>query len=322
MPFLDRIAGSDDFATSPKTEVRLRQLPPKQPRKTNFTVLDSFGWTTHVGTRPSPEDRVAADRETDLASVPPFLWGLIASYGTHTMPAILHDVQWDSARATADARHRALLRRRADALFRKTLRDHAHLGVATRWLMWGGVRLFGSVWIGVCVVAAAAVGLLHWSAPLFRATGDLLEELTTWPLLVPLKWVPQGVAWLLERASDLFRSDVVTWWTMGGLIGVAVVLMVLRAFERSTAGGPTAWSPAAFGSLLGAAVVGFLGTPPLFPIVIVTAVTRLLLWLLDLLLHPLAKLLFPVMPEVREAPADERPPAPSRPPFPGVFPKP
>jgi hypothetical protein len=68
---------------------------------------------------------------TDLASVPPFLWGLVASYGHQTLPAILHDSMSDAAdllpvgdrlgaRRTADDRFRVALRESGVTILRAT----------------------------------------------------------------------------------------------------------------------------------------------------------------------------------------------------------
>jgi hypothetical protein len=56
------------------------------------------------------------DNATDLASVPTFLWGLIASYGRQTSAALLHDHLSDEARR-GDPADGIRLRRVADRLF-------------------------------------------------------------------------------------------------------------------------------------------------------------------------------------------------------------
>ncbi|MEO7122831.1 MAG: DUF1353 domain-containing protein [Lacisediminihabitans sp.] len=69
-----------------------------------------------------PERAAVGDNQSDLASVPPFLWGLVASYGRQTAAALLHD------HLSAAARHgdpaTGLVRRRvADRLFGAALLD-------------------------------------------------------------------------------------------------------------------------------------------------------------------------------------------------------
>ena len=70
-----------------------------------FEVLDDFGHVTvleevgrdggdpHRVFYAAPADDRLVDRKapTDLASVPAIMWGIVASYGDHTMPALLHD---------------------------------------------------------------------------------------------------------------------------------------------------------------------------------------------------------------------------------------
>jgi hypothetical protein len=89
--------------------VDLQQTRPLK-RKITFKVLTDFGYTIQPADsiRRAPNVAppwwdlksidyfVAKGIDTDLASVPPFLWGVIASYGHHTLPAILHDVLCDS----------------------------------------------------------------------------------------------------------------------------------------------------------------------------------------------------------------------------------
>lgn len=90
-------------------QVELRVIPPNR-----FQLLQSFSYTdpkhrTHVIT-PSGVGN------TDLASVPWFLWWFVASYGRHTAAALVHDqlidtidrryADWSSA-ARSRSRERA-----------------------------------------------------------------------------------------------------------------------------------------------------------------------------------------------------------------------
>jgi hypothetical protein len=105
MPFLDADG-------APLTSLALRTLGTRE-----FVVEQPFRWV-------DPRDGAAYDvptgQHTDLASVPPFLWGLVASYGRQTLPSILHDTlskRADHAPAgTGDA-----VRRDADLRFRRAL---------------------------------------------------------------------------------------------------------------------------------------------------------------------------------------------------------
>lgn len=132
--------------------VDLRQLKEVKPRQYKFQVLRQFGYSTQPADEDSagpywPESRVdyliTDNKETDLASVPSFLWGVVASYGRQTLPAILHDIQCDDHKqSNLSASYLRYARRQADGLFRTTL-GVAGAGPVRRWLMWTGVRLGG-----------------------------------------------------------------------------------------------------------------------------------------------------------------------------------
>ena len=323
MPFVDIGPGPDDVATVAKTEVTLTQLPPGHSSRTCFRCDDWFGWVDELGHLPAADRRVALGTKTDLASIPPFLWGIFATYGRQTMPAILHDVQCDAAKAAGDgpggAPIEARLRREADDLFRRTLAEHAQFGVVTRWIMWSAVRLFGFLPLGLTVVLGVVVGLLHWSALVFRSVEAVLSQLTIWPWLWFLDWIPKGIARVLGWLSAGLAGDQPFGWVLSGLVALTLVLAGVRSAERSVPDGPAQWRARSFASLVVASAVAVLVAPPLLPLVLVTVVTRLLLWAVDLVLHVAWTHL------VKLAPASRRPVprAPRRPPpFPGGFPKP
>lgn len=140
---------------------------------------------------------------SDLASVPHPFWGLIASYGRQSAPAILHD--WRSMLATRLAVHdrrAALAQRRVDdRVFRIALREQGVPVLRAR-LMWAWVsadreRTFGGVpgqlfvaqsVVGVLALLAAAV--LAWWHPawLALAAAPLLAAFA-WGGLAPLQLV-------------------------------------------------------------------------------------------------------------------------------------
>ena len=109
---------------------------------------------------------------TDFASVPPFLWGLIANYGTQTLPAIMHDALVGQLLREPEEQ-RLALRREADELFRVALIDNGvhRLRARVMWAAvglesWGrhggalGRLLIGQVAVGVlAIVAAVALGV-------------------------------------------------------------------------------------------------------------------------------------------------------------------
>jgi len=163
MPFIEL----QDGRWVRKTEVGLRQLAPEGAGSlpnllirqfkttTRFQVLDTFRYTPVADEdewqdAPAVENgeqlEVRAQSTSDLASIPPCLWGLIASYGGHTMPALLHDTQCAAAREVGrtDPRYARVLRRQADARFRRTLHHESDAGVVTQWIMWSTVRVFAS----------------------------------------------------------------------------------------------------------------------------------------------------------------------------------
>lgn len=158
------------------TTVDLRQLPVRG--RTRFEVLEEFGYTSlppdgrdaegPTWSRAAVEHVVPAGFVTDLASVPAVLWGVIASYGRQTLPAVLHDVLYAAARAAPRATRARRLRREADTLFRATLRATG-AGPVRQWFMWAGVRAFGSpavvvplVVVGLVLLAVAVLALGGW----------------------------------------------------------------------------------------------------------------------------------------------------------------
>jgi hypothetical protein len=158
--------------------VELRQLPVTRRWKVEFEVISDLGFTELPPDGGDASARrwstaavqyfIPAGMRTDLASVPPFLWGVIASYGRQTLPALLHDMLNFAAAQPGQPiayRHRAC--READRLFRTTLAASGS-GVLRRWLMWSAVRVFRhpevvvSFVVTAAAVAAAAIGTWGW----------------------------------------------------------------------------------------------------------------------------------------------------------------
>lgn len=148
-----------------------------------------------------PDRPAVGDNQTDLASVPPFLWGLIASYGRQTASALLHDYLSTEARR-GDPATRIDRRRIADRLFGAALLDsgisllrvlvmqsfvsvqkfvefrrgqacamivHAVLGIAFVYAVIGvasglwALPVVSSPWLSVLVLLPAATMVLWWS---------------------------------------------------------------------------------------------------------------------------------------------------------------
>jgi hypothetical protein len=109
---------------------------------------------------------------TDLASVPSFMWWLVASYGNHTMAALLHD-----ALIVGSNEQPPVLRTTADRLFLRALReDPKKTGAIRHWFMWAAVSAFGTlrnrllftmnalgVWVALLVSVLIMWGPLIWS---------------------------------------------------------------------------------------------------------------------------------------------------------------
>jgi hypothetical protein len=254
VPFLAPLPDDPDH-WAPATTVDLRQLPVSNRWKVWFEVLTPFGHTTRPADEETPDgprwrsasvtQTVPTGLVTDLASVPMPLWGVIASYGRQTLPAILHDA---TSRALADstrpASARRAARRDADRLFRSTLRETG-TGPVRRWLMWAAVRIFGS--LPVALVFLLAV-----------------------------------VAWVV--ASTLVLAGADGPWLVGVGLAGAVLLVALLVLavgagveSRTTGDGPdrTRWAPGATGSMLGAVGVGLVALPPLLPLIVLTFLAEL-----------------------------------------------
>ncbi|BDZ47645.1 DUF1353 domain-containing protein [Naasia aerilata] len=106
-----------------------------------------------------PSRPAKGSNASDLASVPPFLWGLIASHGRQTAPALLHDQLWWEA-LNPDPDVWIAQRREADRLFRVSLRESGSTPLRTS-LLWAAVT-FERYW-------GRAAGR-RWRWPLTRSS--------------------------------------------------------------------------------------------------------------------------------------------------------
>jgi hypothetical protein len=115
---------------------------------------------------------------TDLASVPWFMWWLVASYGNHTRAALLHDALIVDRRTEPP-----VPRTTADRLFLNSLREaDGKAGVFRHWLMWAAVSVFGTMrarlwqpvlfcvhvlllWAVFITAVASSVGPHLWHSP-------------------------------------------------------------------------------------------------------------------------------------------------------------
>ncbi len=143
---------------------------------------------------------------TDLASVPSALWGLIASYGRQSAPAILHDERSHTATELPDRRAALAQRREDDRVFHTALREQGVPRLRAR-LMWAWVSadrevrhggplgwvLLVQVGLGVLLVVAALV--------LGIVAGPWWFALAAVPLVAALPWGPMAPLVLVLTSS-------------------------------------------------------------------------------------------------------------------------
>jgi hypothetical protein len=80
---------------------------------------------------------------TDLASVPSFMWWLVASYGNHTRAALLHDALVVDTKGVDPP----IARTAADRILLSALREPGQKkgGAFRHWLMWAAASVFGTM---------------------------------------------------------------------------------------------------------------------------------------------------------------------------------
>jgi hypothetical protein len=132
------------------------------------------------------------NNSTDLASVPFWLWWFVASYGTHTRAALLHDELVEGKPLAGSAP--LVERDEADRVFRLAL-EESKVRWMRRWLMWTSVSLATMaverrVRFALFVAMLAALVALVAAWPLGRL-GDLPGP--GWAL--PLAVFVAGLAW-------------------------------------------------------------------------------------------------------------------------------
>ena len=258
-----------------KENVGLTQLRlPREKRsgnKTWFTTQTSF-WSANTDReRPHPSNEVPAYMETDLASVSKFMWGLVASYGPHTMPALVHDHACEQAGKSG--RQRRPLRRVADKEFRQNLDSFARMHGATRWLMWSAVRIFGARAVIAPVLLTAL--LAHtWLSGVLAQLG--LRVLHHFQVVLEPEKLPHWYGAITTAAG------------IGAAVGAGLLLIaiVFVSVEPSISEDPSVpWRVRgeAFGSIAGAALIGLVAAGPLLPLIVVTIASNFALSVLDLI---------------------------------------
>lgn len=144
------------------------------------------GTTEGAGGHPAPT------WTTDLASVPPFLWGLVASYGRQTLPAILHDRLTEDVRRSPAA-DRVRLQEAADDDLLVALREAGVPDARSR-IMWVAVRLVGYV-RNAPPLAAGVIAQLVASVALIVAAVVLAVLATPWWLVAIALPALAAIAW-------------------------------------------------------------------------------------------------------------------------------
>jgi Protein of unknown function (DUF1353) len=166
---------------------------------------------------------------TDLASVPSFMWWLVASYGNHTRAALLHD----ALVVDEDGVEPPIPRTAADRLLLSALREPGQqkAGAFRHWLMWAAASVFGTMrspaWLrpaGLAISVFATWGLLIaallWMWPeLWPDTwGQALVALA----VVPVFLVVMGSSW---RAG----ANLAGGWLPTALMAAPVVILLVIA---------------------------------------------------------------------------------------------
>lgn len=292
MPFIEQVHEGGEW--SRKDRVAITQVR-TGGSKTYFEFIENFAYTTE-GARRSPwSEEVSPERfveplfdmvvrkspdqfgpriawRSDLATVPKSLWGIVPSYGKHTIVAIMHDALCDQskeyltgrttethAHATALPGKGRRLRRRADNLFRIALADVGGKLFATRWLMWSAVRLFGFLPLGLTAIALS--GLL-------TAMGVLaIRGAASPPWLLPV--VGAVTLILLVMTIALSREHKGEW-------------------QLDMEGENRSFSAPAWGSIIGAAIIAVLSVPVIAPVVLITVFTSIILLILDIAAEAIA----------------------------------
>ncbi|HET6781730.1 MAG TPA: DUF1353 domain-containing protein [bacterium] len=181
--------------------------------------------------------------ETDLASVPWFMWWLVATYGNHTRAVLLHDA------LIVDKGKPPIPRTAADRLLLRALRERGQkTGVFRHWLMWAAVSVFGTM--------GKLPGALL-SAHVFAFWGLLLGALlwawgptiwAWWPAMWPDSW-----DWTSGVPDWVWKASLTL---VGGVITICLLLTLLGAAWRAGVDNTGGWLIAI--GLIGSISVGLL----------------------------------------------------------------
>lgn len=181
-----------------------------------------------------PDRPAVGANQSDLASVPTFLWSLIASYGRQTSAALLHDRLSELARHGEPATH-IDRRRSADRLFRISLIESS-ISATRSWIMWAAVAIEKywefRRWQAIAMTAHAAVGVLLVYAVIALAGGMGRSQLPfSWwmlalvalPAASSLIWGRDAIAHLVATYAGAFLAP----FMLAGFLG-QVLLWILE----------------------------------------------------------------------------------------------
>lgn len=167
--------------------------------------------------------------ETDLASVPWFMWWLVATYGNHTRAVLLHDALY------VDEGPPPVPRPTADRLLLTALREPGQkTGVFRHWLMWAAVSVFGTM--------GKLRGAL-FSAHVFAVWGLLAAALAwAWGPTIwswgPAIW-PDAAGPVPVVPAEVANAALVV---VGGLVTASVLLFLLGGAWRAGVDNTGGWA--------------------------------------------------------------------------------
>ncbi len=176
---------------------------------------------------------IPGDHRTDLGSVPGVLWGLVASYGRHTLAVIVHDFIASLALGApaAEGFDRASA---ADEVFYAALRDpdagRFRASPFRSLVLWTGVsvgRYYTHHRAGFAALAAATIGA--WTAGWWLAEnlGGRPLPVAGWVLLTMGLIVLAVAGVVAARLERLRASDV---WVVRALAAGAAALLLAAAW--------------------------------------------------------------------------------------------
>jgi Protein of unknown function (DUF1353) len=157
---------------------------------------------------------------TDLASVPAFMWWLIASYGNHTRAALLHDALVPEGNEVSP-----VARTDADRLLLAALREPGQQkrGAFRHWLMWAAASVFGTL----------------RPPRSLRPIGIVGHVFASWALLIAALFA----LWGAELTPDNWIQAVL--WLGAAILAIPIFLIVMGSSWRAGANVTGGWLPTA-----------------------------------------------------------------------------